>query len=295
MISEKDITICGHGSNTPSLKCMQTYLTQRYSQKMSNGHRKGLIRVRRFKKLNALGRLRFHDTYSTILGRNLYNQSRRSYCYKKYKDGKYYSDCSSSCCLTLAQIGCECPDYNTEGILTSDRFEDVPVKIENGHVKNPEVLQVGDFLLFAGNVSHYEEVGHVEAVYSIGGTSYAEQVRSFQRWLNKYYISILEAAEVGKISVDGQYGAETRAAALAVWKYMANKYYGANLTLNNHYFYESSKKAAAKMTDAEVAKHPTLEEIRDGICHGRGYKDINSFKSAKKVSDSADIWHALFN
>ena len=76
---------------------------------------------------------------------------------------------------------------------------------------------------------------------------------------------------------------------------MANKYYDANLTLTNRYFYESSKKAAAKMTDAEVAKHPTLEEIRDGICHGRGYKDIKSFRSAKKVSAPDDTWYALFN
>ena len=34
--------------------------------------------------------------YDEIIGRNLYSQPLRDYCYRKYSDGNYYSDCSSS-------------------------------------------------------------------------------------------------------------------------------------------------------------------------------------------------------
>lgn len=41
-------TICGHGSNKPSLKKMSTYLAQRQSATLSNGKSKGLVEVVRF-------------------------------------------------------------------------------------------------------------------------------------------------------------------------------------------------------------------------------------------------------
>ena len=30
--------------------------------------------------------------YGTLIGRNLYSQPLRDYCFRKYKDGNYYSD-----------------------------------------------------------------------------------------------------------------------------------------------------------------------------------------------------------
>ena len=93
-ITDKDITICGHGSGNPSTKNLHTYSAMRYSQKASNGKDKGVVAVRRFKGLTDDLRTKFHDTYATILGRNNYSQSLRAYVYKKYTNGKYYSDCS---------------------------------------------------------------------------------------------------------------------------------------------------------------------------------------------------------
>lgn len=168
-MTERDITICGHGSNVPSLKNLYEYNAMRYAGRMSNGVRKGLLRVRRLKALDTPGkRDNFRALYGSILGRNVYDQGKRQYVYTPYR-GRYYSDCSSSGCATYQRIGCEVPLLNTAGMLNSDLFEDVPCTIENGHIKNPEVLHVGDALLYAGNIDRESlgYVGHVEYIYDI--------------------------------------------------------------------------------------------------------------------------------
>jgi len=168
-MTERDITICGHGSNVPSLKNLYEYNAMRYAGRMSNGVRKGLLRVRRLKTLDTPGkRDNFRALYGSILGRNVYDQGKRQYCYTPFR-GRYFSDCSSSGCATYQRIGCEVPLLNTAGMLNSDLFEDVPCIIENGHIKNPEVLHVGDALLYAGNLDRESlgYVGHVEYIYDI--------------------------------------------------------------------------------------------------------------------------------
>lgn len=170
-ITEKTITICGHGSGAPSTKNLYSYNSKRYSSIASNGVRKGLVCVLRLKALTEEGRANFAKTYKTILGRNIYNQSLRSYVYKTY-NGKYYSDCSSSICATFKKIGYNVPLLNTAGMYNSSLFEKVSVKIENGHIKNPEVLKVGDCLMYAGSdPKRPKQIGHVEAVYIIDGLS----------------------------------------------------------------------------------------------------------------------------
>ena len=171
-MSPKEITLCGHGSGHPSLKNMYEYCRSRYSQYASNGKRKGVVCVKRFIALNDAGRKKFHDTYKTILGRNYYSQDYREYCYTPRSNGEYYSDCSSSICLTYSRIGYECPDYNTAGIYYSGLFLTVPVTIKDGQITDPELLKVGDCLLFVGNdPSRPLQIGHVEAVYEINGSS----------------------------------------------------------------------------------------------------------------------------
>lgn len=166
-ITEKDITICGHGSGNPSTKNMYTYNSQRYSSVASNGKRKGVVCVLRLKALTNSGRIKFHDTYKTILGRNIYSQDLRSYVYKTY-NGKYYSDCSSSICATFAKIGYNVSLLNTAGMYYSSLFEKVPVNISNGHITNPEILKVGDCLMYTGSdPSRPLQIGHVESIYEI--------------------------------------------------------------------------------------------------------------------------------
>lgn len=172
--TEKTIKICGHGSGNPSTKVMYNYLEERYNKYMSNGGRKGIVCVRRLKSLTDAERQKFHDTYKTILGRNIYSQDLRSYCYTPYSNGKYYSDCSSSGMMTFAKINSAyngLKDFNTQAIYESGQFENVAVTIKNGHITNPEVLKVGDCLLFAGNLSRPKYIGHVEYVYEISGST----------------------------------------------------------------------------------------------------------------------------
>jgi len=168
-MTERDITICGHGSGAPSLKNLYAYNDMRYAAKMSNGVRKGLLKVRRLKALDTPGkRDNFRTLYGSILGRNVYSQNLRQFCYTPYR-GRYYSDCSSSGCATYQRCGCEVPLLNTAAMLHSDLFEDVDCEIVNGHIQHPERLKVGDALLYAGNINRpsLSYVGHVEYIYDV--------------------------------------------------------------------------------------------------------------------------------
>ena len=80
---------------------------------------------------------------------------------------------------------------------------------------------------------------------------------------------------------------------------MANKYYGTKLTISNSNFFESCKAVATKMTDAEIAKHATIQEILNGVLAGKGYANVKAYQTAKKLngngSMNADTWYSLFN
>lgn len=167
-VKEKDITICGHGSGRPSLKNMEAYLSYRYGQLATNGKHKGLVKAMRLRTMDDAGRQRFQAAYKRILGRNIYSQPLRAYVYDRYKDGKYYSDCSSSGMAAMQQAGYPISLLNTAGIYRSSFFEEVPIQINAGHILNPEALQVGDALLFVGSdPSRPLQIGHVEYIYEI--------------------------------------------------------------------------------------------------------------------------------
>ena len=173
LFTDNDITICGHGYGNPSTKNLAAYSTQRQSQTAPNGVHKGIVAVKRHVNMSPDLQRKFHDSYKTILGRNIYDQNRRSYVYKKAKDGNYYSDCSSSGMATMRdKCGLNIGNWllNTAGIYESPHFETVPVEIVNGHITNPEVLEVGDCILFAGSdPDRPKQIGHVEYVYELPG------------------------------------------------------------------------------------------------------------------------------
>ena len=167
MITDYNVTICGHGSGTPRLANLAQYSTNRYKQLAPNGVHKGIVAVRRLKELSDGGRARYQIAYKAIIGRNTYSQMLRQYAFRPC-DGRYYSDCSSSQMAALQQAGYSVPLLNTAGIYCSGLFDTVPVKLKNGHITNPEVLKVGDQILFAGNdPSRPKQIGHVEGVYAI--------------------------------------------------------------------------------------------------------------------------------
>lgn len=167
MITEKNIICAGHGSGFPTLKNMESYLTNRYKLIADNGKHKGLIAVRRLKGITDEERQKFHEAYKSILGRNYYSQDLREYVFTPYK-GRYYSDCSSSGDACYKKAGHDVGWLNTAGIYESSKFESVPVIIKEGHVMNPEVLKECDALLFVGNDPRRPlQIGHVEFIYEI--------------------------------------------------------------------------------------------------------------------------------
>ena len=119
-------------------------------------------------------RLKVRNAYRKYIGRNHYSNARRDYCTKPYKDGKYYSDCSSSVSYAYKEAGEGFGILNTVGMWNSKKLVDVPVTIKNGVIQNPEVLRIGDMLLFAGNDVGRKSagyVGHVEMVGEIAGST----------------------------------------------------------------------------------------------------------------------------
>lgn len=166
-ITEKDITLVGHGSGNPAYHNLYTYTAQRAAKKAPNGLHKGIVAVRRLKALKTADRTRFKEIIAETIGRNIYSQDKRGYVYSPYTNGKYYSDCSSIGMSTLKKMGHKFGWlYNTAAIYQEDEFEDVPVKIDSaGHITNPEILRPCDAVLYRGNdPKRPKQIGHVEWV-----------------------------------------------------------------------------------------------------------------------------------
>ena len=102
------------------------------------------------------------DKYAEIIGRNIYSQSLRDYCYVRYKDGNYYSDCSSSICYAYKEAGQGFGITNTAGMYNSAKLTTVDADIAQG-IPDMSRLRPGDMLLFAGtDASRPKRIGHVE-------------------------------------------------------------------------------------------------------------------------------------
>lgn len=108
------------------------------------------------------------DQYAKIIGRNLYSQPLRNYCYKQYKDGHYYSDCSSSICYAYEEAGYGFGILNTAGIYRSGKLTTVDADITDG-IPDLSKLRSGDMLEFAGSdISRPLKIGHVEMYFGNG-------------------------------------------------------------------------------------------------------------------------------
>ena len=315
-MKESDVTLCGHGSGHPRIIAANKYNSSRYSQTVTKGGKtwhKGIVCILRPKGMTDALRKAYHDKYKTIIGRNYYSQDKRGYCYKAYSDGKYYSDCSSSQCLTLKAIGLDMPDYNTEAMYDSSKFEHLNIKVEKGHIMEPDKLKVGDQILYAGSSADRTlHIGHVEGVYDISWNGCTETVLKYQKFLNENYAQLLKSYCGGLLAEDNDYGKKTRNASVCVWKYMVVKYYGAPLTVGNSNFYSLSQKWAEDVTNAEIKKHPTFGYILNGVLAGRGYtttlsgsftadtrQAVLAFQKDHSIPQTGRMdgsaWYALFN
>lgn len=117
-------------------------------------------------------RKKVKELYETLIGRNLYSQNsvKRQCVYTPYKDGNYYSDCSSSILNTYFQAGViDWREGNTATIHS--QADKADVAIVNG-IPDEAALRVGDMLLFRGSdASRPEQIGHVE-LYAGNGVLY---------------------------------------------------------------------------------------------------------------------------
>lgn len=297
-ISEKDITICGHGSGRPSTKNMYSYLNARYRMIAKNGKHKGVVKVMRLKKMTDAKRKEFVNTYKTIIGRNYYSQGKRSYVYSKYKDGKYYSDCSSSGMATLRKIGFNISLLNTAGIYNSSLFEEVPVKIKNGHITNPEILKVADAILFVGSdPSRPLQIGHVEYVYKMPTTTTKiDTVKEVQTWVNSNYGL--------KIAVDNKYGKQTNTALIKALQTELNKTYGCKLKVDGvlgsktkaaiRVLKKGSKNDVVKVLQALLVCHGYSDAYVDGDYGNGTEKAVIDYKTKKGLTPNGNVGEKTF-
>lgn len=114
--------------------------------------------------------------YDEIIGRNYYSQNLRDYCYTKYKNGLYYSDCSSSISYAYKRAGYGFGILNTAGMYY--KLKTVKdITISGGQIQNVSKLRKGDCLMFKGSdPSRPLQIGHVEMVRAINGLTAASVI-----------------------------------------------------------------------------------------------------------------------
>lgn len=221
------------------------------------------------------------------------------------------TDCAQLVRVCVRYAGIECGDFYTatlpEALVKTGAFKKYTAA---KYTKSDKALREGDILCTPVK-------GHVVVVCYTDGKPAADPdglVAEFQKFLNENYGDLVQKATGdAALDVDDEYGPKTRAAALAVWKHMANKYYGAHLTVGNSNFYMESRLFSAAMTNAEISKHPTLAYILQGILAAGGYysgpingKMNDATKAAVKRFEKAeglpadgemdpDAWYHLFN
>lgn len=115
------------------------------------------------------------------LGRNIYSQNStlREHVFTPYKDGRYYSDCSSfvrwlyrMLAILLGVSSLKNIGSNTEEIINNPDGVEIECGIKNGIPTIISALRVGDLFLFRGTSrSRTRYVGHVEIVSAISGNT----------------------------------------------------------------------------------------------------------------------------
>lgn len=225
------VVLAGHGSGKPSTKGMNAYCSSRQAQG------RGLVEVLRLDITDAQ-RKQMHDYYQSILGRNIYSQSLRLYCYIPYK-GTYYSDCSSSICKTAEKVGVSgVASLNTAGMHY--KWKKVSgVIIKNGIIQNPEILKIGDALMFKGSdPSRPLQIGHTEMVYEINGSTESAATPAE----TSTNIDIIKAGQMhannftgAGLAIDGVRGSLTKKAGIMALQIALNLDFNAGLVEDGEY------------------------------------------------------------
>ena len=212
---------------------------------------------------------------------------------------------------------------NMKDILKAAGFT---VLTASKYLTSPDYLLRGDILLYeghhtatnltngsrAGVDSTGDTTGSVPSGTTSSSKATAGNVAKGQKWLNSNYGVLIKKVRGALLAVDDDYGTESRAAALCVWKDVVNRKYGYGLTPSNINFGSACKAAAGKATIQKGATG-TLVYIAEFILSAKGYytgkMDANfgsglhaaviAFQKDRGLSADGivgpDTWYALFN
>lgn len=270
-----------------------------------------------------------------------YNQDDR-YTYWQHLEASAYDPakisiaCDADCSSGIAAMA------KAAGYLLNDsRLKEISIFLDTSSIREAflavgfqvltdEKYLTSDAYLLRGDLPLYE--GHhictnlTDGVYAGNGDSGTgssgagmsgtgnvrmNHIAKGQAWMNENYGSIIETSTGKRLAVDGIWGTHSRFAAVAVWKDLANRKYGAGLTPSIADFGADSKKAAAGIL-IRKGDSGTFPYIIEWVLSAKGY-DIGSMdavfgsglQTAVKAFQiknglsadgivGADTWYALF-
>lgn len=222
----------------------------------------------------------------------------------------------------LQKIPLSCTTRNLREQCSAHEFQ---VLTDKKYLENPDHLFAGDLLLCEGhhvatNVWTGSKASGSNASTGTGtstsgttsGNSKATNVKKGQRWLNVNYGDKLVAYCGAKLKEDGDFGTASRWAALAIWKDLVNRKFGAKLTPTNKNFGTSCKAQAGKagvhsgttgtftyLCQFLLAAKGYYTGPMDAVCGDGTVAAIAAFQRATgKTVDGwcgADTWYGLFN
>lgn len=264
-----------------------------------------------------------------------YDQNQRNTLYKQAKANNFDAskinvkcECDCSSLMHVAAIaGGANLKYGSNGYTTRDMVEayvasgDYEKLTASKYLSSGKYLRRGDVLVKEnGHTAIALENGSASgssAETTSGSTGSATtaanaNVKSGQKWLNSYYGDLLKKELSALLAEDGKFGAKSRAAAVCVWKDLANRKFGVKLTPANANFLDSSK-TAAKKVKVQKGDSGTFTLILQFILAAKGFysglmdaqfgneteKAVIAFKKANNLGNNAEVnenvWHALFN
>ena len=133
-----------------------------------------------------------------------------------------------------------------------------------------------------------------------------------QKFLNHYYGNIVKASIGHLLDEDNEFGNDTYNACLAVWKDIANRLYGANLTITNHNYGETCRETSKRMFvcygcegtliwiyQTLLSAYGYYKDSMDGSFGGNMEKAVMAFQKDKGLEVDgilgADSVYALFH
>lgn len=262
-----------------------------------------------------------------------YDQNQRTAYWKQLQAAGYdpskikvkcEADCSSGVAANVKAVGHRlnidalknvsqnCYTGNLRAALKKAGFQVLTAK---KYLRSDDYLLRGDILLYE---YHHTAVnltnGSKSGVTSDAGTAGSEQsnVAKGQKWLNSNYGTLIKKHCGASLVVDGDYGKNTRAACVCVWKDVVNRKYKFSLDPSNSNFLDSSKTAAKKLK-LKKGSSGTLVLIAQLILSAEGrysgkmdadFGDgtktaVQSFQHSRNLAVDGvigpDTWYALFN